>query len=129
MNVLLDTHAFLWFIQNDSQLSTHARSVIEDMYNEVFFRVVSCWELAIKYKIGKLSLTEPFEILVPREIKNNDFRLLDIRYEHTERTVFLDMHHKDPFDRLLIAQALVENMPFISNESLLDQYVGLNRLW
>lgn len=129
MDLLLDTHAFLWFIQDDSQLSKNARDLIEDNANDIYLSVASCWEVAIKYKIGKLTLTEPFDVLIPREIKTNDFQLLEITYEHAEKTISLDMHHKDPFDRLLIAQALEEKMPFISNETLFDQYTGLDRRW
>lgn len=129
MDLLLDTHTFLWFIGNDPQLSSDARDLIEDGTNQVYLSVASCWEMAIKYKIGKLTLTEPFDILIPREVSSNGFRLLEIAYRHAEHTISLDMHHRDPFDRLLIAQAIVENMPFVSNEALFDQYTGLDRRW
>lgn len=129
MDVLLDTHAFLWFIHDDPQLSSPVRALIEDSSNDVFISIASCWEIAIKYKIGKLTFTELFSILLPREIQNNDFRYLTIEYKHAEYTVNLELHHKDSFDRLLIAQSLVENMPLISNETIFDHYSGLDRRW
>ena len=129
MRLLLDTHAFLWFIHDEPELSNEARDLIEDGGNEIWLSVVSCWEIAIKFKIGKLNLTEPFEVLIPREIATNAFQILDINYAHTEKTIQLDLYHRDPFDRLLIAQSLVEQMPLISNETLFDQYAGLDRRW
>ena len=129
MDLLLDTNAFLWFYQNDPALGKQARRLMADKSNTVYLSLASCWEMAIKYKIGKLTLTEPFDIQISREIKVNAFHLLDVTFAHVEHTISLDMHHRDPFDRLLIAQALVEQIPLISKETLFDKYIGLDRRW
>jgi PIN domain nuclease of toxin-antitoxin system len=128
MKLLLDTHAFLWFIMGDPRLSATARSLIEDENNEKLLSVASLWEMAIKVSIGKLSLAEPFDVLVPREIKQNGFQLLGIDMAHTAVVAALPLHHRDPFDRLLIAQAKVEQVPIIGADSVFDAYL-VKRLW
>src|SRR5207244_12653755 len=101
MRLLLDTHSFLWFISGDSKLSPSARAAIEEPTNEVMFSPASAWEMAIKMSLGKLTLTEPFEVLVPREVRRNGFRLLPIELPHVAVVASLPFHHRDPFDRLL----------------------------
>ncbi len=128
MKILLDTHAFLWFIEDSPKLSTEARSVIEDGFNEPLLSVASLWEMAIKLSIGKLDLKKPFETFVPDQLELNGFDQLAISFDHIAAVATLPFHHRDPFDRLLVAQALVEGIPLVSADGLLDAY-GIIRLW
>jgi PIN domain nuclease of toxin-antitoxin system len=128
MNLLLDTHTFLWFIAGDSSLSKTARSAIEDLNNNLFLSVASVWEIAIKVSIDKLELSEPFEIFIPEQLAENGIGLLDISVEHTAQIVSMPFHHRDPFDRLIAAQANVEQMTLLSIDEVFDLY-GVNRLW
>jgi PIN domain nuclease of toxin-antitoxin system len=126
--ILLDTHTFLWFILDDPQLSLTAEQLISDPTNEIAISPATYWEIAIKISIGKYSLPEPYEIFMEREIINNNFTILPITPKHTALIVTLPFHHKDPFDRLLIAQAKSEKIPVISKDIILDQY-QIKRLW
>ncbi len=105
MNLLLDTHAFLWFISGNASLSNKARAIIEDETNRVFLSTASLWEIAIKISLGKLALSEPFEVLIPEQLSSNGIDLLDLSISHTARIVMLPFHHRDLFDRLLAVQA------------------------
>lgn len=126
--ILLDTHTFLWFILDDPQLSSKADRLISDPNNAIAISPVTYWEIAIKISIGKYSLPEPYEIFMDREISINDFRILPIQPKHTAALIDLPFYHKDPFDRLLIAQANVEKIPIISNDQIFDQY-PVQRIW
>lgn len=109
-------------------LSPRARMLIEEPTNEVFLSIASVWEMAIKASLGKLDLSQPFDLFIPNQLLLNDMTLLDITVSHTLRVATLPFHHRDPFDRLLIAQSLVEGMPIISVDGILDAY-NVNRLW
>ena len=128
MKLLLDTHTFLWFIAGNLKLSSTARSLIEDLANEKFVSVVSLWEIAIKFSLGKLDLTDEFDILIPKQLEINGFEILPIETEHLSKVISLPFYHRDPFDRLLIAQAISENMQIISVDDIFDSY-STNRLW
>jgi PIN domain nuclease of toxin-antitoxin system len=128
MRVLLDTHAFLWFIWQDSKLSSAARSTIEDPANDVFVSAASIWEIGIKIGIGKLTLAEPLDVFLSRELPGNDFELLPIAIEHVAAVVDLPFHHRDPFDRMLIAQSITETVPLVSADAIFDDYT-IRRLW
>ena len=128
MNLLLDTHTFLWFIAGDSSLSKAARSAIEDLNNNLYLSVASVWEIAIKVSIDKLELSEPFETFIPEQLAENGIELLDISVEHAAQIVSMPFHHRDPFDRLIAAQANVEKMTLLSVDEVFDSY-GINRLW
>lgn len=128
MKILLDTHAFLWFIEDSPKLSTEARSAIEDGFNEPLLSVASLWEMAIKVSVGRLDLKKPFETFVPDQLELNGFDQLAISFQHIAVVAKLPFHHRDPFDRLLVAQALVEGIPLVSADDLLDAY-GVIRLW
>ena len=128
MNLLLDTHTFLWFIAGDSSLSETARSAIEDENNNRYLSVASLWEIAIKVSIDKLELSEPFETLILEQLAENGIELLDISVEHTALIASMPFHHRDPFDRLIAAQAKVEQMTLISADEVFDEY-EVNRLW
>ena len=128
MKLLLDTHSFLWFISGSPHLSPSARALIEDATNDAFLSVASLWEMAIKISLGKLRLAQPFEILIPQQLDLNRMKLLGITIRHTARVATLAFHHRDPFDRLLVAQAEVEQMPIVSGDLTFDAY-AVTRLW
>ncbi|MBU2610233.1 MAG: type II toxin-antitoxin system VapC family toxin [Chloroflexi bacterium] len=128
MNLLLDTHAFLWFIGGSSSLSKRARTLIEDETNRVVLSTASLWEIAIKISLEKLTLSESFDVLIPEQLAVNGIELLDISINHAALVANLPFHHRDPFDRLLVAQAKVEQMAVISKDQAFDAY-EVNRLW
>jgi PIN domain nuclease of toxin-antitoxin system len=128
MRGLLDTHTFLWFIAGDPKLSAVARAFIEDEANAKILSIASPWEIAIKVSRHKLPLAEPFHVLIPREIAGNGFDLLPITLDHLAVLSTLPFHHTDPFDRLIIAQAIVEQIPVIGADPAFDAY-PISRLW
>lgn len=128
MRLLLDTHTFLWFLLDDPRLSTTGRDLIDDPANDVEVSPATYWEIAIKISIGKYELPEPYDIFIQREIATNDFRILPIEPMHTAVLITLPYHHRDPFDRLLIAQAIVEALPILSVDAAFDAY-PVTRLW
>ena len=128
MKLLLDTHTFLWFIMGNSNLSPNARVLIEDQTNDKYLSVASLWEIAIKVSIGKLTLSAPFDTLIPEQLDINGFELLNLEVPHATALINLPLHHRDPFDRLLIAQAMVHQMQIVSIDSTFDAY-QIQRLW
>lgn len=128
MKLLLDTHIFLWFIMGSPHLSAENLALIEDEKNRKFISVASLWEIAIKSSIGKLNLSAPFDQLIPQQLSLNGFELLPIEIAHLATVATLPFHHRDPFDRLLIAQAITEKMPVVSSDSAFDAYTNLPRL-
>lgn len=128
MQYLLDTHTFLWFLNGDSQLSEQARVNIENPQNFNFISIASIWEISIKLSLGKLSLDLTLEELVKEIIKNN-FEILPINIDHILQLSKLENHHKDPFDRILISQALCENFEIISKDINFALYPQLKISW
>jgi len=128
MNYLLDTHSLIWFIGGDEQLSYQAREEIENDENKIFVSIASLWEISIKSSIGKLKLVKPFEELFPQYLVENEIEILNIQIEHLQELINLPCHHRDPFDRLIICQSLVEQLTIIGKENLFDDY-GIQRLW
>ncbi len=128
MTLLLDTHAFLWFCQDDPQLSTTAKALIEDASNRKLLSVASCWEIAIKAGLRKLKLGEPSAAYIPAALSRTGIELLPISLAHATAVESLPLHHRDPFDRLLVAQSTIEAIPVVSVDSSLDPY-GVIRLW
>lgn len=128
MRVLLDTHAFLWFVLDDPKLSDLASSLISDPQNEVLVSPASFWEIAIKVSLEKYRLPEPFEEFIQRQSEQNDFSLLPITVAHTAAVSTLPFHHRDPFDRMLVAQSFTERVPLLSADTALDAY-PIHRLW
>lgn len=122
MRALIDTSTFLWFISGSGRLSEEARQYIANLENEIFLSVVSLWEIAIKTSLGKLELLRPFDQLIPEHLEQNDITVLPIQISHLFKVINLDFHHRDPFDRLIIAQGLVEQMPVITNDAAFYQY-------
>lgn len=128
MRVLLDTHVFLWWVEGDRALPAKARAALADRDNECLFSLASAWELAIKAALGKLRLAIPVRRYVTEHVAANGFRMLDIRMAHTGRVESLPPHHGDPFDRLLIAQALDEKLPIVTADPVFRDY-GVKRIW
>ena len=122
MRLLLDTHAFLWFILDDSQVSTTAKQLIANPDNIIEVSPASYWQIAIKISLGKYALPEPFAPFMEREIELNDFHVLPIEPRHTAILPTLPFHHRALFDRLLIAQAIVEEIPIVSMDAIVDSY-------
>jgi len=128
VRLLLDTHTFLWFVLNDSSLSITARNLIDDQRNDILLSPASPWEIAIKISIGKYSLPGPFAEFMDRQITENDFNILPITVAHAAVVAALPFHHKDPFDRLIIARAIVEDVPILSADVIFDSY-PVTRIW
>jgi PIN domain nuclease of toxin-antitoxin system len=105
-----------------------ARALIEDAFNQPFLSVAGLWEMAIKIGLGKLNLGQPFEILIPHQLKVNGVEILGIEVQHAAVVSRLPFHHRDPFDRLLAAQAMVEQMPIVSADAIFDAY-AVTRMW
>jgi PIN domain nuclease of toxin-antitoxin system len=124
----LDTHAFLWFAGGDARLSSRARRRIEDPAHDKFFSVASIWEAAIKVSLGKLALAISLEAVIEEGAANNGIALLDVRREHAAAVEHLPFHHRDPFDRLLVCQAMIERMEIVSSDASLDSY-PIRRVW
>jgi PIN domain nuclease of toxin-antitoxin system len=128
MRLLLDTHTLLWFLANDARLSPTAKTAIEDPTNERWLSPISLLEIALKVRIGKLPLPAPFGTMFPADLLAADIHLLPLETQHIEPLTTLPLHHKDPFDRLIAATALVEGLTLVSVDSAFDAY-GLTRLW
>lgn len=128
MRVLLDTHALIWWAQDDLRLPRRARSAIESFRNEVYVSAASAWEIATKVRLGKLPGAETFALEFQERIEQLSFSELPISVQHAQRAGLLPGTHRDPFDRMLIAQALSEEMPIVSNEALFDDYM-VKRIW
>jgi len=128
MNLLLDTHVILWFLANDPKLSAAARLAILDPGNTRWVSPISLVEIALKNRTGKLPLPDPFGVMFPASLLAADIQLLPIEPAHIEPLTTLPMHHKDPFDRLIAATALVEGLTLTSIDPAFDAY-GLTRLW
>ena len=129
MRLLLDTHAFLWWVFADPKLSRRVRTAIDDdVENNVFVSAASAWEISTKYRIGKLPDARAVAEDVPSRVAAEGFTQLAISMRHAQRAGDLIGHHQDPFDRMLIAQAMLEDMTLVSNENAFDAY-GVRRLW
>src|SRR5712692_5477839 len=111
MRLLLDTHAFLWWVHDARELSTKARAAVADPDTECLLSLASCWEIAIKLSLGKLKLPTTIGRFIPEQLAANGFRQLDIGFRHIGRIASLPFHHRDPFDRLLAAQSLEDAFP------------------
>jgi PIN domain nuclease of toxin-antitoxin system len=126
MRQLLDTHSFIWFVTGNSRITPEIRLQIEN--NDNLLSIASVWEIAIKSSLGKLDVGLSIEALVEQQIIGNAIDLLAITTNHLAVVATLPLHHRDPFDRLLIAQAMVENLPIIGIDKVFDEY-AVQRLW
>ncbi|NBC16018.1 MAG: PIN domain-containing protein [Bacteroidetes bacterium] len=126
--VVLDTHAFLWFIGGDDRLSERARNLIATLDNEVFLSVASLWEMAIKINVGKLRLPRPFGDLIPEQLIHNEIQVFHAELPHMTHYVDLPLHHRDPFDRMIIAQAQGNAMKVVTRDRAFSRY-DVDVLW
>ncbi len=124
MDYLLDTHAFLWWISGDAELPAFSRQLIAEGTSQVYLSMVTPWEVAIKISVRKL----PDPGLLQQFLLRGNFVALPIEFRHIEKFKTLSLHHRDPFDRMLIAQALADDLTIISNETIFDVY-GVKRVW
>ena len=122
MKLLLDTHAFLWLVSGDARLSATARKHFLNNDNELFLSSVSGFEIAIKHELGKLALSEPPATFIERRMQNNALQELPMRMVHTYGLAELPRHHRDPFDRLLIVQAIGEDLPILTADAAFAAY-------
>lgn len=128
MRLLLDTHAFIWYATDSSRLSTTARSLIDNGDNDILLSTASVWEMAIKHSIGRLNFSRPFMEFIKQQIAINRIEILEISFDHIEVVASLPLHHRDPFDRLIIAQSMAEQIPILSVDTIFDNYT-IARIW
>ena len=122
MKLLLDTHTFLWFVNDNPKLSDRLKGLIEDTNNVSYLSVASLWEMSIKFNLGKLTLDPNYEEFVDREVTTSTIQLLNIKLEHLRINATIPFHHRDPFDRLIIAQSIAEDIPIVTVDSAFDKY-------
>ncbi len=128
MRYLIDTHTLLWIVTDNPELSKTAKKLYLDQSNEIFFSLASIWEMAIKISIGKLSIEKSLQDFTEHHIIANDIKIHPIQLSHVLRIEKLPFHHRDPFDRLIIAQGIEDNIPIISSDQIFDLY-QVKRLW
>jgi len=128
LKYVLDTHAFLWIVAEDGRLSRKAKRLFLDKSNSIFLSVASIWEMAIKISLGKLALDEPLGAFVKNHVEGNDIKILEIASHHIDPLEDLPFHHRDPFDRLIIAQCMVEGFSIICSNKAFDDY-PVSRVW
>ena len=124
MRYLLDTNVFIWFAMDDKNIYPDHKNIIKSADNEVFISIVSLWEIGIKHSLGKIDLKGTLPELFSAVEKDFQMRVLPIEQEHVLKAVALPFHHRDPFDRLIYAQSLTENMTFLYTDKIFDQYQG-----
>ncbi len=122
MRYLLDTHTLIWLLENNPQLSNRAQSIIVDETNELFVSIASIWEMTIKSSLGKLNLSIPLSDLISQKLIPSDIQLLPIQLEHLAVLQTLQFYHRDPFDRILIAQAIADRLILLSADSAFKDY-------
>ncbi len=131
MKYLIDTHIFIWFVENLPNLSQSIKNLIEDENNEIFISIASLWEISIKTSINKLQLNRKYEEILD-VLRDNSIEILPINFSHTVENNKLPFHHRDPFDRIIVSQAIVENLDFISADEIFDDYLkdkSIKRIW
>jgi PIN domain nuclease of toxin-antitoxin system len=127
VNLLVDTHAMLWFVAGDERLSPKARQAIESPGATIYISIASWWEMAIKCSLDKLQLAKPIEQFMAERVEEG-FRVLSVEMRHLPALVALPFHHRDPFDRLIICQAMLERMPVCTSDSQFAAY-DIERIW
>lgn len=128
MRALLDTHAFLWWVNDDNRLSDRAREIIADPRNTLLFSAASGWEIAIKARLGKLRVAKNLERFITDQLRKNAIDILPVQLSHALHVHALPDHHRDPFDRLLVAQCHLEKLPLITGDPQLTAY-SVETLW
>ena len=122
MRAMLDTNAFLWFISDSKKLGANARNCIADRENVLFLSIASLWEIAIKSSLGKLEMLLPFDQLIPEQLEINSINILPIEIIQLSRLIQLPFYHRDPFDRMIIAQCISEGLPVVSSDESFQKY-------
>ena len=128
MKLLLDTHTFLWWITDDPRLSSRVQSLIADKTNELWLSVASAWEIAIKAQLGRLRLPDDAPQFVITQLALNAIQTLPIQRRHALHVYKLPLHHRDPFDRLLVAQSKIENLPLVTADAQINEY-AVDTVW
>lgn len=128
MNILLDTHVFLWFVDDNPRLSESARVLIEAEDSQPFLSMASLWEMAIKISLGKLQLEQSYEVFIPQQLALNGIGILNLSLEHLAAITSLPFHHRDPFDCLIAVQSKIEKMTLLSADPSFDAY-EIERVW
>ena len=128
MKYLLDTHAFLWFVLDDQRISAKAKLIIEDSKNKIYFSAASAWEIAIKTELARLKIKGDLDSFIIEQLSTNSFVPLSITISHCLYTKRLPQVHKDPFDRILIAQSKLENLQLISKDKKIREY-NITTVW
>ena len=126
--LLLDTHAFLWWVNDDPKLAPKAKRAIASIKNECYVSAASCWEMAIKASLGKLRFSKSAEPFISEQLAANGFILLPIELRHAASVEHMPFHHRDPFDRLIIAQAITEKLAIVTADTIFAKY-GVSILW
>ena len=132
MKNILDTHTFIWFVEGSPELSKNARNIIENINNDNYISIASLWEMSIKVGLGKLILKVGDFAKIIDSINENGFQILDINFQHTVENSKLPLIHRDPFDRMIISQGIVENMHIIGKDAIFDDYLKdkrIKRIW
>ena len=128
MKLLLDTHAFLWWVEGTPSFGRRAKAAVSNSENEVLVSIATCWELAIKLSLGKLRLAQPLDQFIPEQLTLNAFALLDVELRHCVRVADLPFHHRDPFNGLLAAQALEDQLTVVSADRVFRKN-GVPLIW
>ena len=128
MRVILDSHALIWYVDQDKFLSRTSHAAISDPANDLLLSAGSIWEIGIKIGLGKLRLNQPFKDWMNQAISDLNVTILPLSVDYVDAQSNLPKHHGDPFDRLIVAQAIVEQVPVVSADPNLDAY-GITRIW
>jgi PIN domain nuclease of toxin-antitoxin system len=128
MKILMDTHTFIWYVTNNPKLTSTAQLLINNGNNEVLLSIASIWEMAIKHSVDKLTFELPFDVFISQQFAVNNFTVLNIEISYLKVVANLPLHHRDPFDRLIIAQAMVEKIPIVGTDEVFDLY-SIERFW
>ncbi len=128
MRVLIDTHIFIWYLQNSEGLPGSITTLINDARNDILLSIASIWEMAIKQSTSKLNLGVPYTNFIEEQMGFNNIELLPIRLEHLEAVTNLPFHHRDPFDRMLISQAIIEDIVIVSVDNVFSLY-PVKKMW
>ena len=128
MKLLLDTHAFLWWVEGTPAFGRRGKAAVSNPENEILLSVASCWELAIKLSLGKIRLAKSLDRFILEQLSLNGFSLLDVQFRHVVRVADLPFRHRDPFDRLIAAQALEDDLALVSSDRVFRKY-GVDVVW
>jgi len=128
MKYLLDTHAFIWIVEDDQNLSDKVKKIFLNSSNDIYLSAASLWEIAIKISLKKLKLENSLSAFIDKHAVENNILILDVQSNHVMPLERLPFHHKDPFDRLLVSQCIQEKMNILSRDKIFDKY-GIKRIW